>query len=350
MEKYLKERVRKIEKTTHQNTPVSLLLKDELIQKLNKSKPEINAYLQDGMPHYVFGNEYRFIETEVKTWLKTYKPSQERLESEFRDKKGRTLEEYVTQEVILETLRIPMEKLVGLCRKGMPHARVGEKEFFHVQDILDHYRQGDGKDTGEAPSQAPKNKANGPTTAKAQNTRKGTLNQKQPKNTPKKHQTKNCKKQLLMPLCKMFPKEVPFLIIDGSYDYQNHLAGSGLVLVENWEQATAYSNVRKIETTKSIVSEYLALLDALLVIKEKNIKKAVIVTDQKKWSKGISINAKKFEASFKPYIKEFNRLWSELRGQVKVKFVGDLETDALHKKAHKLSQEHKTSTTENVEI
>jgi len=73
--KDLFERVRKIKTITQRNTLVTLLLRDELIQKLNKSKLEINAYLQDGMPHYLIGNEFRFIETEVKIWLKTYKPS-----------------------------------------------------------------------------------------------------------------------------------------------------------------------------------------------------------------------------------------------------------------------------------
>jgi hypothetical protein len=85
----------------------------------------------------LIGNEYRILESEVLEWLMTYKPSQERLEVEFRDKKGRTLEEYVTQEVILSTLRITKERLVNLRKNGHPFQRVGEKDFYHVNDILD---------------------------------------------------------------------------------------------------------------------------------------------------------------------------------------------------------------------
>ncbi|MGG3564414.1 hypothetical protein ABES03_22755 [Neobacillus rhizosphaerae] len=84
--------VRIIASTTQQKFPVALLLKGELIQKLKVTKTQMNAYLEDGMPHYLIGNEFRFLESEIRTWMKTYKPSQERLESEFRDKKGRTLE------------------------------------------------------------------------------------------------------------------------------------------------------------------------------------------------------------------------------------------------------------------
>lgn len=124
-------------------------------------------------------------------------------------------------------------------------------------------------------------------------------------------------------------------------------------MVENWDKATSFLNVRKIETTKSIVSEYLALLDALHIIKDQNMNKAVIVTDQQAWTKGISINVKNFEETFKPYIKQFNKLWAELKGKVKVKFVGELTSgkkNALYKKAHKLSQEHKKGTYEIIEI
>ncbi|WML58816.1 reverse transcriptase-like protein [Neobacillus sp. PS2-9] len=321
--------VRIIATTSQQKSPVALLLKGELIQKLKVSRTQMNAYLQDGMPHYLIGNEFRFLESEIRTWLETYKPSQERLESEFRDKKGRTLEEYVTEKIIVETLRITKEKLVGLCKKEMPYERVGEKDFFHVQDILDYYRQGAATGTEKARPQSSKN----------------TTKIMQP--------SQNSKKSFLMPLCQKVPKEVPFIIIDGSYDFKNHFAGSGLVLVENWDKATSFSNVRKIETTKSIVSEYLALLDALHVIKDQNINKAVIVTDQQAWAKGISINAKNFEETFKPYIKQFNKLWAELKGKVKVKFVGELTSgkkNALYKKAHKLSQEHKKGTYEIIEI
>ena len=117
-------------------------------------------------------------------WLESYQPSQERLESDFIDKKGRTLEEYVTEAIVLTTLRITKEKLVGFCKNGMPFERVGEKDFFHIQDILDHYRKG---------------------------------SVVIPKGTPP---ARSSKKKFLLPLCLNIPKEVPFIIIDGSYNFK----------------------------------------------------------------------------------------------------------------------------------
>lgn len=83
------------QKQNSTSTPV-LLLRDEMIKSMKVTKAQMAEYLKEGMPHYLIGQEYRFLETEVLKWLESYKLSQERLEREFRDKQGRTIKEYVT--------------------------------------------------------------------------------------------------------------------------------------------------------------------------------------------------------------------------------------------------------------
>ncbi|WP_180960390.1 reverse transcriptase-like protein [Neobacillus cucumis] len=289
---------------TRQKTLPTLLLRGELITKLKLTKAQLNAFLEDGMPHYLIGNEYRFLEGEILQWLETYQPSQQRLEREFRDKKGRTLEEYVTQDMILNALRITKENLAGLCKKGMPFAKVGEKDFFHVQDILDYYRKGSSM-------------------------------------VPASTSTVNA---YLMPICMDVPKNTPFIIMDGSYNFNTQKAGTGLVLVENGEKVTGMTNVREIKTTKSIVCELFALLDALRMIKKKKFNKAIIITDQKPWSKSMTVDVSTYEECVKPFIKEINTLWKELKGNLSIKYVGELNNgnkNVLYKKAHSLSKEYK---------
>lgn len=305
-----------MDKKTQKKSPAALLLRGEIVVKIKVTKAQMKAYLNDGMPHYMIGNEYRFLESEVLKWLESYQPSQERLESEFRDKKGRTLEEYVTQDIVLKTLRITKENLVVQSKKGLPFERVGEREFFHIQDILDYYRKGSIVVT---------------------------------KGTP----TSGTKKKFLMPLCVNVPKDVPFIIVDGSYNFNKCKAGTGLVLIENRDTATGISNVRNIKTTKPIVCEFLALLDALKMMKKKKINKAIIVTDQKNWSKGIAIDENMDEGSVKPFLKELNLLWTELKGKVLVKFVGEINEgnrNLLYKKAHTLSREYKKGLIEQLEF
>lgn len=304
-----------MDKQTQQKLPVVLLLKGELLKKLNVSKAQMNSYLMDGMPHYMIGNEYRFLENEVLKWIESYQPSQERLESDFRDKKGRTLEEYVTEDTVLTTLRITKETLMGLCKKGMPFERVGERDFFHIQDILDRYRKGT-------------------------------------RNTVKQNPTIDSKKAFLMPLCDQVPKEVPFIIIDGSYDF-NHKAGSGLVLVEKWDTATGISYVREIKTTKPHVCEFFALLDALRLIKRKKFKKTIVVTDQASWCNGIALDVNTYEGQIKTYINELNQLLKEMKGKFVIKYVGDIckgNNNLLYQKAHLLSREYKKGRFEKLEF
>ena len=84
-----------ISKIPKEKAPIVLLLPNEIGSRLKVKKEKLNAYLEDGMPHFLIGNEYRFLESEAVEWHKTYQPSQERLENDFRDQKGRTIQEYL---------------------------------------------------------------------------------------------------------------------------------------------------------------------------------------------------------------------------------------------------------------
>jgi ribonuclease HI len=317
-----------------------LLLREEMIKLLRVSKTQMAEYLKDGMPHYLIGQEYRFLETEVMEWLETYKPSQERLEREFRDKHGRTIEEYVTGETVVATLRISTAGLKNLCKKGMPYVTVGKNDFFHIQDILDYFRKGDS------------------VTQKANVIEKELLTPKPVVNHPIMNTIESAKKknkEILQDIGSHLSKKIPYIIVDGSYKYENNTVGTGLVMVENWECVTGFSNVRSIKTLKTNICEYLAVLDALRMIKRKNIKKAIIVTDQVPFSKGIQIDVKKanYEAAVKPYMKEIKELLEDLKGKVNLQFVGILKggkKNLLHKKAHILSREYKKDVYENMDI
>ncbi len=320
-----------VKKKQQQKAPATLLLREELLVKINVSKAQMKSYMKDGLPHYLIGSEFRFLENEVLTWLESYQPSQERLESEFRDKKGRSLKDYVSGEIILKTLRITKENLVSQCKKGMPFETVGTRDYFQLQDILDYYRKG----SERASTSSKTSTSTSATSTKA--------------STPKR----SSKKKYLMPLCTNIAREVPFIIVDGSYHFSNFKAGTGLVLVENRDKVTGISNVRNIKTTKPIVCEFVAILDALRMIKQKKMNKAIIVTDQETWTKGIVLDENTYEVAVKPYIKELNRLWSELRGKVTINFVGEMNNgkqNILHKKAHTLSREYKKDLIEELEL
>ncbi|MDF2791669.1 MAG: hypothetical protein K0S80_4771 [Neobacillus sp.] len=317
------------------NTPV-LLLRDEMIKKLKVSKAQMAEYLKDGMPHYLIGQEYRFLEAEVLNWLETYKPSQERLEREFRDKQGRTIKEYVTGEIALATLRISYVNLKSLCKKGMPFVTVGEKDFFHIQDILKYFRKGD------------------PITKNGNDSvlEKGSQRDKaQLKVNTNGNLIRSINKEFLLNL----DTAIPVFIVDGSYNFEKNTVGTGMILIENGEIVTGFSNVRNIKTTKTNICEYLAILDALRMVKRKHFKKATIITDQEPLTKGIHIDLQKsvFEETVKPYMKEIKGLLVELEGKVDLRFVGVLKSgkkNPLHKNAHFLSRDYKKEIFENMEI
>lgn len=291
--------------------PEQLLLRGELIKKAKLTQAQLKIYLNDGMPHYLIGNEYRFLEDEVKEWLKTYKPSQERLEKEFRDSKGRSLKEYVTEDIILSTLRIPKDRLTNLKKNGLPFQQVGERHYYHVQDILEFYRKGEKKVYVPV------------------------------------------LKNMLMPLIEKVPADVPIMIVDGSYNFSNTTVGTGVVLITNKKAAAGYSTVRKIDTRKTIVCELLAILDALKLVKKKKFKKAIIITDQKAWTSSFSIDMKTYQGPVKQYINDLNQLWNHYKGNIEIRFVGELnggKNNPLYKKAHDFSQEHRNSVVERLEF
>jgi hypothetical protein len=64
-------------KQERNSTPV-LLLRDEMIKSLKVTKAQMAEYLKEGMPHYLIGQEYRFLETEVLKWLESYKQNKDK--------------------------------------------------------------------------------------------------------------------------------------------------------------------------------------------------------------------------------------------------------------------------------
>jgi ribonuclease HI len=111
--------------------------------------------------------------------------------------------------------------------------------------------------------------------------------------------------------------------------------------------------VRNIKTTKPIVCELLAILDALKLMKKKKFKKAIIITDQKAWTSSFSIDLKAYEGPVKQYINELNQVWNQYKGKVEIKFIGDLKegkNNPLYKKAHDLSQEHRACVIERLKF
>ncbi|WP_172797560.1 reverse transcriptase-like protein [Bacillus sp. FJAT-27445] len=214
------------------------------------------------------------------------------------------MEEYVTEDIAIATLRLGKVYLIGLCKKGMPFSDVGKKRFYHIGDILEFYR------------------------------------------ISKESRTSLPIEKYLSPFCNEDPKDVPVFIVDGSYNFEKGKAGAGIVMVDNWETATGWSKVRKVKTDKAIVSEFLAILEALKIVKNKKIKKAIIITDQEHLAKGIEIDERKYEESIRPQLQELNKLWNELKEKVEIRFLGELEgrrKNPLYKKADKLSQEYKVA-------
>ncbi|MEH7253507.1 reverse transcriptase-like protein [Neobacillus niacini] len=325
------------------NSTTVLLLRDEMIKSLRVSKAQMAEYLKDGMPHYLIGQEYRFLETEVLKWLETYKPSQERLEREFRDKHGRTIKDYVTGEIVLATLRISQVNLKSLRKKGMPFVTVGEKDFFHIQDILNYFRKGDPIVTNTKESDKDKNEQSKKTKATQPSVKSNVVPIK-----PKKV-------DFVVNLSANISHKIPLFIVDGSYNFENNSVGTGMLLIEKREKVTGFSNVRTIKTAKTNICEYLAVLDALRMINIKNIEKAIIITDQELFAKGIQIDLNKtiYEPVIKPYMKEIKELVEKLEGKVDLQYVGilrDGKKNLLHKKAHSLSRGYKKEVFENMEI
>jgi ribonuclease HI len=163
------------------------------------------------------------------------------------------------------------------------------------------------------------------------------------------------KETLLMHLGSNFEENTPLFFVDGSYNFENNDVGTGLVLVENREITTGYSYVKKIKTTKTNICEYVAILDALRIIKRKKIHKAIVITDQEHFAKGINIDLKKtvYEPVIKPYMKEIKQLMLELEGKVVIEYVGNLKAgnkNPLFQKAHLLSREYKKKVFVHLEI
>ncbi|ALC88975.1 hypothetical protein AM500_03540 [Bacillus sp. FJAT-18017] len=294
---------------TNQETPEVLLQRKEIQTKLTLSKAELNMHIREGMPHYFIANQYRFLESEVKQWLEACEMQKE-LEKEFLAQKGKS-NKYVTDEILIKTLGIEKERLPSLRKTGMPFKEVGFRYFYPIKDVLNYFGRG----------------------------------------TPTESILKVLKKKQLT-WFENVPVEVPILIVDGSYSKSNK-AGSGIVTVENRKVYTGHCNVRNIVTKKSETCEFLAIMDALELIKERNFKKSIIFTDQKKWVSEFVISEELVEDSIKPLAKMVNQLRGRMKGKVEIRYVGMLyggKNNLLYLTAHKYSREYNNKIYQNLQF
>ncbi|MBT2759301.1 hypothetical protein J7E71_25880 [Mesobacillus foraminis] len=289
---------------TEKNKEIKMLIEDEVIEILSIKKTEITALMEDGLPHYVCANDVRFLKEEVEIWFKSYVPSQERLEKEFIDHKGRTLEEYVQTELIIEILRISKTKLNTLCKNGMPHVTVGTNNFFHLGDILSHYRRGDetGPKTGKRVKQA--------------------KNQLHVENKPTKNKS-------------------PLIFVDGSYTSKN--VGTGIVFVDNASYLPKEHHFKhNVSTSCTVICEYLAILDALKLVRQFGVLGATIVTDQESIVKNYDLSHS--DPEIKLILRQISNMLNNPKRQIGLEYinnVADGKNNKNYKRAHTLSREYK---------
>ncbi len=325
---------------------IRLLLQNEMIEVLGINKSKMKSLLEDGMPYYLIGTEKRFLEKETKEWLKVYMPSQKRLEQEFRDRRGRTIEAYVTDDIIQNTIRVSKSTLNKQCAEGMPYVTVGAKRFYNIDDILIYFRVGMPIEKGKKESKPkvatePKQKAI-----------------KEPKIIIKKDSSSspNQKNEVMKLLGNNVPKNYPLFIVDGSYNFNNYNVGTGVILLNHHSTTTGLTFVRKIKTKHALICEYLAIIEALKMVKSEKMEKAIIYTDQEKLVTGIDdINVSKLmkDSSISEYINELRKLFIELKEKVELRYVGKLKhgkKNPIFKKAHTLSRVYKNNIITEIEI
>lgn len=263
---------------------MKLIKSDEAINTLSiKNEKELKNLIKEGLPCLKAGNDYRFIEYEITTWFKSYLPEQERLEKEFIDEKGRTIEEYETIEGIIQFLQFHKNKIYRLCSKGMPFEKVGKKRFFNKEDIVNYLR--------------------------------------------------------------FTPKDITkssLFVIDGSYNCKTKNSGTGIILKTD-KEIKGYSFVHMTEHYKNQPHEYLAILDALHIAKKEGFKNIIIATDQIDFVSKIKEN-ERFEPKWakkesgKSLFDEIYNIIDELKDSVSFIYTDNLIDKTHYQNAHTLSR------------
>lgn len=278
------------------------LLKEKEVRRLLRiEKQTLRTFLKEGMPHLCIEGRYRFIKKEIKQWYKTIAPDQMMLEKTFIDSQGRTIEEYVLLDKVMSFLGMKKKKVLHLCENGMPFITIGTKQFFHLDDIVAHFRMAS-----------------------------------------------------LIVKKESIEKNPAIVIVDGSYNFKTSGVGTGVVLRES-EQMTGYSKEHRIYTTNSIFSEYLAILDGLLLIKEKDLQEVVFGTDQlefvEMWNKGERLSYKWIKEA--PFVDKMEKLYSlmeELKEKITLVYANVLAYKVEYENAHVLSRFYEEKQLDNLAI
>ena len=298
-----------------------LLTDAEFKQKYSLDDKELSTHLVEGIPHFKLGKSLRFIEKEVDYWMKAGERRQDLLESAFLDDKGRTIKDYVTLETVASTLRLSKTNIESLAKKGMPFVRIGNKDFYQMDDILDYSREG---------TPIPE-----------------CLYKEIEKDTAKQSSKSITLKKQITPQ--------HFIAVDGSYS-KNHKIASGVVW-QSPERTNGYAHSYTYTTKGSIISEWQAILDGLKLIDKEKIENAVILTDQKQYidhlnKKGaieLSKKLKKEKVNIE-IIGELNKLLKKLKGRVVFRYANISPYKPIYKQAHKYSKLHQNKTFKDIAI
>lgn len=256
---------------------MKLMLTEEIEAIVGCTREDIYKFIQEGMPHFKVGNHFRFVQEEVDEWITNYKPLQERLEEEFVDDKGRTLQEYTTSETILDFFRISQPTMYALCKKGMPYTKVGTKRYFQLEDIIEYFRRGEN--------------------------------------------TADSKEEVVN------VDETPTLfVVDGSY-HSNKKWGAGIV-AKKGKEAKGYTYGGELKNKRgNMYAEYQAMMQTMKIIQKENIKNAVIATDQIHFVNNIQLELlttaqwMKKESTMIELTKEFQETYIDTRRMCSLRFV-----------------------------
>lgn len=263
----------------------------QIRQALLINQKHYEQLMNEGMPHLLIGEKVRFHKTEVVQWVQTYMLKQERLEKAFVDDKGRTIEQYVTIGTLKERLQLKKKKIHSLCNEGMPHQNIGDKPFFHLEEVFAYF---------------------------ARSTESN--------------------------VSKPSPQKPTVIIVDGSHHPKTNEICTGMV-IQSQEGIQGFSTLHDVRTGVTQHCEYLALQQALTYVKEKHLSNVVIGTDQIDFIRIIEKGEKKYFSWMKtpPYCTTIDKIYhliDELKEHVQIVYANDPRYKTLYHNAHALSRRY----------
>lgn len=224
---------------------------------------------------------------------------QENLEKAFKDKKGRTIKQYVSISALKEILQLKKKEIRTLCKHGMPYQHIGEKYFFCLEEVFAYL-------------QPKKQRVN--------------------KTTSKRNET--------------------IMIVDGSHYPETKEVCTGMV-IKNDKGIQGYSKLHETPVEKPIYSEFLALYHALCYVKEQDLSNVIIGTDQKQFvnllKKGeIEYFSWMNKNSYKETMSKMQKLISKLGKRVSIVYANVPKYKELYHHAHALSRRYQNTVIENI--